>query len=310
MNSLYKVNDSLGKESLAPAEIHNSWARARYALHFLMIAIAICFSAIAMSSCTGKNADKGSFHHEGKTPPIVELCQSIDYADTASLHNDKSMAVHMKKIVKLMMTSDSTATARALDIFFRGLDGDVASIRLASRYANLYLNNPNSPVRDETLYLRYLTSLLNQREIPEGTHAKATEEVRKVLLNRPGTVANDFRFIDREGNQSTLHSLRAPRTMLIFYDPECPHCPDILQRIAADTDVNTATDKGDLKVLAVYTEGKRDLWEKTKQELPGNWTVAYDLTGILDADLYDIPAMPTVYLLDDDKTVLIKDMLW
>lgn len=306
MNSPYKFKDY---KTLVPAETLNSCAPARHALHFLIIAIAICFSAIAMSGCTGKNTDKGSLQ-KGKTPAIVELCQSIDYADTASLHNDKSMAEHMKQIVKLMMTSDSTATARALDIFFRGLDGDAASIRSASQYANLYLNNPNSPVRDETLYLRYLTSLLNQRDIPEGAYAKATEEVRKVLLNRPGTVANDFRFIDREGNKSTLHSLRAPRTMLIFYDPECPHCPDILHKIATDTDVNKDIDKGALKVLAVYTEGKRDLWEKTKHDLPENWAVAYDLTGILDADLYDVPAMPTVYILDNDKTVLVKDMIW
>lgn len=41
--------------------------------------------------------------------------------------------------------------------------------------------------------------------------------------------------------------------------------------------------------------------------MPANWLVGYDLTGILDAETYDLPAMPTPYLLDGDKRVILKD---
>lgn len=241
-------------------------------------------------------------------PPIVELCRSFDYSDTAALHTDQTVAEYMKGIVRLMSQSDSASTSSALDIFFDGLNGDPTAIRLVSHYSWFYLNNPNSPVRNEKLFLRFLTSLLSRTDLPEDVSARAEERMRKAMLNRPGTKAGDFRYIDREGRDGTLHTFCSPQTMLIFYDPECPHCSEILKTIATDSKVNDAIDSGALKILAVYAEGKRDVWDRTKQEMPANWSIAYDLTGILDNDIYDLPAMPIVYLLDSDKLVLVKDM--
>lgn len=266
---------------------------------------------VCLCDCSGKTDDK-KHQDDSKvaTPPIVALCLSIDYSDTAFLHSDKAMADYVKDIVRLMARSDSTDTAKALDIFFGGLGGDSESLRRASRFAHLYLGNPNSPVKNETLYLRFLASMLSRSDLPEDVAAHAEDRRHRALLNRPGTRANDFRFIDRDGHEGSLHSVKAPQTMLIFYDPECPHCPEILERIANDSKVNAAIEAASLKVLAVYTEGKRDMWEKRKGELPVHWTAAYDLSGIVDGEIYDIPAMPTVYLLDTDKCVLVKDMPW
>lgn len=273
-----------------------------------ILAVAV---AVSLCGCSGVKAnDKHHRDAQEADTPIVEFCQALDYTDTASLHSEKTMAGYMTDIVKLMNRSDSAATARALDIFLNGLDGDSLALRLASRHAYLYLGNPNSPVRDETLYLRFLASLLSRNDIPDDIAARAMDSRRRTMLNRRGTKANDFRYIDRDGKEGTLYGIEAPQTMLIFYDPECPHCPEILDRIAADRKVNAAIDAGELKVLAVYTEGKRDMWEKRKGELSERWTVACDLSEIIDGEIYDVPAMPTVYLLDSEKRVLVKDMLW
>lgn len=294
--------------SLFVANRH-SCVRARQCLIILTAVISIGFAAVSMLACSGKKVESESNKNEN-TPAIVSLCKSIDYTDTASLHKSKVMAAHMKDIVKMMMRSDSAATAMGLEIFFNGLDNDKVSLRSASHYAYLYLSNPNSTIRNETLYLRFLSSLLSRKDLPEDITARAQENARRTMINRPGTMANDFRYIDRDGKQGTLHSVDAEQTMLIFYDPECPHCPEILQRIAENPKVNAAINAGSLRILAVYAEGKRDVWEKRKSDLPESWTVAYDLTGVLDADLYDLPAMPIVYLLDSDKRVLVKDMPW
>lgn len=271
--------------------------------------IILFIATVSLSGCSGRKTESGNGENS-HIPPIVSLCRDIDYADTASLHSDEAMRGYVKEIVRLMMTSDSVATAQGLEIFFNGLYDDPAALRHAIHHAYRFLNNPNSPVRNETLYLRFLSSLLSRKDLPDDVTARAEEQVRKIMLNRLGTRANDFRYIDRDGKEGTLHSIAAEQTMLIFYDPECPHCPEILQRIANDRKVNAAIDAGVIRVLAVYAEGKRDVWEKRKSDLPKNWTVAYDLTGILDADLYDLPAMPIVYLLDADKRVLVKDMPW
>lgn len=267
-------------------------------------------SAVILFSCSSQKADKARSMREDTIPSIVSLCESFDYADTAALHKEKTMASHINHIVRHMMKSDSTATSQALEIFFNGLDGDEKSLRSAARHANLFLNSPASPVRNETLYLRFLEALLNARNVPDDVCERAQESMRKTKLNRPGMTAADFRYIDRDGNKGSLHSLKSRETMLVFYDPECPHCPKILERIMADKKTNAAIEAGMLKVLAVYAEGKREIWEENKGALPSNWIVAYDLTGVLEEELYDLPAMPIVYLLDAGKRVLIKDMPW
>lgn len=243
-------------------------------------------------------------------PPIVRLCESLDYTDTAFLHSEEAMKKSMTDIIRLMMRSDSASISLGLDKFFRGIEGDTLALRHATHYAYLYLGNPNSSVRDEALYLYFLSALLHTDHLPEEICSRAKEQERRFSLNRPGTPANDFRYLDRDGKEGSLYAIKSPQTLLVFYDPECPHCPPILNKIATDRKVNAAIKEGTLKVLAVYTEGKRDIWEKTKGGMPEQWTVAYDRTGVLDSDLYDLPAMPIVYLLDADKRVLVKDMAW
>lgn len=267
-----------------------------------------CLFWLTTVSCTGTKESSANSDNTEKNTPFVSLCSNINYSDTAALHKEGVMSDIMTDIVKLMIRSDSTSISEGLNVFFKGLEEDPESLRGAFEYASLYLNNPDSPVRNEKLYIRFLERLLIMKKLPDDVMERGKESMRKTKLNSVGTLANDFTFVDRNGNKSTLHSIDSEQTMLVFYDPECPHCPEILERIANNPKVNAGINEGHLTVVAVYAEGKRDVWDKTKMNLPNKWMVGYDLSDILDNDLYDLPAMPTVYLLDQEKKVLVKDM--
>lgn len=266
--------------------------------------LTLLFAAVG---CAGEKRNNTATETGGDTPPLVLLCRDIDYSDTAALHDDAVMTDRMVEIVKLMPRSDSLVTRRALTLFFSGICHDGRGMAIADSLGDLYLNNPASPVRNGELYIRFLDAMLSVDSIPEAIRLRAEERLRTTLLNRAGTIANDFTFIERAGRSGSLHSLQAPRTLVVFYDPECPHCGDILKQIANASRIKAAIAGGRLTVLAVYAEGKRDVWERTKAAMPRNWLVCYDTAGILDHDLYDLPAMPTLYLLDADKTVILKD---
>lgn len=167
--------------------------------------------------------------------------------------------------------------------------------------------SPASPYRNERRYIRFLDSLLAVDTLPDALRMQAEYRRRIALLNRPGTTAGDFRYIERTGKESRLHELKSPLTLLIFYDPECPHCNDILRAIASSETLNKAVAEKKLTVIAIYAEGKREVWNKTCNDLPENWLVGYDLTKVLDKEIYDLPAMPTPYLLDSEKRVILKD---
>ena len=267
----------------------------------------ICLSVLALTACTHSTQDKTHDNTKKNTPALVSLCNSIDYTDTASLHNEKIMANRMASIVRLLPHTDSIPAKKALATFLNGVKGDSIAIGTATDLADRYLGNPASPARNETLYIMFLRSVLSADSIPETVRFRSSERLRTAMQNRPGTIATDFRFIDRNGKQSSLHDHAARQMLLVFYDPECPHCSDILKAIAEDTKINTAIANGVLTVLAIYTEGKKELWERTCHNMPANWNVGYDLSNILENELYDLPAMPILYLLDSDKRVLLKD---
>lgn len=164
-----------------------------------------------------------------------------------------------------------------------------------------------SPKHKEAVYIEYLQQLLRMPNLNEEDRTRAEYYLKMARKNRIGTVATDFSFTTREGKRMKLSQFKAENLVLVFYDPECPHCGEILDRLYLSPRLQQAMAIGKAKVLAVYTEGNRKLREKTKGDMPMEWTIAMDESRIVDRNLYDISAMPMVYLLDKDKRVIIKD---
>lgn len=185
---------------------------------------------------------------------------------------------------------------------------DSVCLTLVNEFARHYLYNPNSPMRNEEYYSLFLEEFLKITDLPESERIRSSYYLEIANKNRKGSVATDFRFLTAGSSQEqSLSGVEAQWLLLIFYDPECSHCTETLSKIAASDNINRMVADGSMKVLAIYTEGKMDVWKKSLSHMPKNWTVGYDCSGIVDNDLYIIDAMPTLYLLDNSKTVVLKD---
>ena len=63
-----------------------------------------------------------------------------------------------------------------------------------------------------------------------------------------------------------------------------------------------------MQIVAIYPEGDADIWRDYLPKLPQNWINGHDYTlTVLNRELYNLNAMPTLYLLDAEKRVLVKD---
>lgn len=77
-----------------------------------------------------------------------------------------------------------------------------------------------------------------------------------------------------------------------------------------DEDLKNAMSEEKVTVLAVYTEGDVDVWKKSLRDMPEGWIVVHDNTVVKEKALYDLKAMPSIYLLDGHKKVILKDAMY
>ena len=171
-----------------------------------------------------------------------------------------------------------------------------------------YFYDPQSPVRNEDLFQRVAARMAVSDLVPEDRHAHYDFIARMALLNQAGTRAADFRFIDSKGRLRSLYSVEAEHLVLIFGNPDCAACRDLVAAMDGSLPVTERIADGRLKVLDVYIDEEIDEWKAHLADYPKTWINGYDPTHTLRADLiYNVRAIPSIYLLDRDKTVLLKD---
>ena len=73
-------------------------------------------------------------------------------------------------------------------------------------------------------------------------------------------------------------------------------------------DLSAAIASGELKVVDIYIDKDIDAWKEHIPQYPASWINGYDPDFVIRTDLvYDVRAVPSLYLLSADKTVLLKD---
>ena len=73
--------------------------------------------------------------------------------------------------------------------------------------------------------------------------------------------------------------------------------------------ISLRTAGGRLRVLAVCVDVPRETWLRQRALLPADWTAGFDADDVIDGgERYVLRAMPSLYLLDSDKKVLLKDV--
>lgn len=171
-----------------------------------------------------------------------------------------------------------------------------------------YLYDPTSPVRSEELYLPFVSRLAASELVEPAWRMGYQWDARMCALNRPGTPAADFVFIDTRGVRRTLYGIPAERLLLIFGNPDCTACRQLMESMEEEPDIQALIANGSLKVVDIYIDEDVALWKARMAEYPANWINGYDPTFSIRNDLiYNVRALPSLYLLDKDKTVLAKD---
>lgn len=197
---------------------------------------------------------------------LTHFWQHYCFADTTA-QNRRVGEQGFVDFVNLMQYADSVTCAQAARVFADSIGGRLPHFETLMTD---YLGDHLSPVHNDIVYAHLLRALT-----PTAQRLFLLHEVEK---NQVGTAAADFVYTDEEGHARHLYDLRAELTLVVFHDPDCDQCRELMPRIKGSRLMSDPR----IRVLFVVPDDRIER-------------------------LYYLPALPALYLLDSDKCVVMKD---
>lgn len=237
--------------------------------------------------------------------------EKFDFADTALVNNrnvaEQGMVNHLS-----LLTDEAVSEAlvkESVESFCRSMEQQAHARKVFLQQIDEYLHNPDSPYRNDQLYGVYLDCMLQSKMLDEAQKSSLRFKRELIARNNPGSKATPFAYTLPDGKKSGLMQtpVEGDHLLLVFYDPECPSCHQIMEQMRTDTDLARKVKEKQLTVLAVYTEGDETVWRKDLPDMPEEWIIGNDGQEVKDRALYDLRAMPSLYLMDGQKRVILKD---
>ena len=231
-----------------------------------------------------------------------------NFADTNYIHHPDIVEQAWVNYIDLMKLVPYSTAESSLTNMFNDKGKHKKCYLYLMELAEKYLYAPNSPMRNEELYIPVLESILATQILDDMEKTRSKSHLEWVLKNRQGSTATDFTYTLASGVQGTLHALKAPYVLLYINNPGCHACHETLNELENSTLISQMVKDKQLCVLSLYPDEDLTEWKKYLNDFPREWINAYDAGQVLTMKkLYDLKAMPTLYLLGKNKVVLLKD---
>ena len=238
---------------------------------------------------------------------LMHYWDNVDFKDMKLVANDDFMEQGFVNYLSVLPIVDNQTAERSVEAMMKRAEVNGVAYKKLVNIAEKYLFEPNSPMVNDEMYIMFLNQVLKTSVLSKVEKSRFEYQHRVVMKNRVGSVATDFIYMDKDGKTGSLHQLKAEETLLVFYDPECDNCAEIIEKLRYDRRLNSKIMSGKLRVLAVYAGDNRALWEQHLAKMPTNWLVGRAVSKIQPLGLYVLRAMPAIYLLDKDKKVVKKE---
>jgi len=177
-----------------------------------------------------------------------------------------------------------------------------------SDFVSKYYYDPNSPVRNEEIYLSYVSKLAESQYVNPDRKLGYEYETQLCSMNRIGEKAADFKYKTSNDKVGSLYGVKADYTLLIFSDPDCGDCSKTMEQISSVDKISEMISSGKLAIVDIYIDLDVERWKEESSKYPSNWINGYDYNYLIRGDqIYNVRAIPSLYLLDNEKRVLLKD---
>ena len=235
---------------------------------------------------------------------VAHYWDGFDFSDTTLISRPEITEQAFADFLDVLPHVSPDESVKALRRLMASASADRSMLMYFADLAEKYLYDPNSPFRNEEFYIPVLEYIVSSPDLAEVYKIRPRYRLELALKNRPGDVAADFAYTLPDGKGGRLSEVKSEYTVLFFNNPDCADCISTKAFIAGSALFGKLLAAKRLTVVAVYPDGDLSLWKKTTY--PPAWINGSN-PALSGARLYDLKAMPTLYLLDRNKRVILKD---
>lgn len=294
----------------------------------LYVASTILISFLISSCWGGSNKKKSESTKEEKkeiglvipTPPSVlsehdkmeylalHFWDNYDFTDTTYLSHKDMTEQFLVDFLGLINNVSLETGEKALITMLKKSQADSDVFDHYSNFYDSYLGDPSSPMRNEDLYIPYLRFVIESEKIDSLEKIRPKARLELSLKNRVGDKANDIRATLSSGATVSLYGIKSEYTLLYFINPDCSACAATTEDLKNSPNINALIDDKLLTIMLVYPDTDLTAWREHLSDIPSKWINGYDKEQVIrEKETYDLEAIPSLYLLDKDKRVIIKD---
>lgn len=240
---------------------------------------------------------------------VEHYWDNFDFSDTAYIHLPNITEQAMADYIEILPhAKKDTAYSSIKNTLIRSEVDSSMRTYFLDTYKK-YLYDPNSPLQNEEFYIPILNYIIESDKTNEADKERADFRLKMLLKNRIGDKATDFTYTLASGKTGTLYNIKSEYTLVLFYNPDCHACAELIAALKASDIINNGLENKTLSLLSFYPDADLKIWKKHLNDIPNTWINGYDKNQIVqNKKVYDLKAIPTLYLLDANKRIILKDV--
>lgn len=290
-------------------------------LLFLRLVINLKYATIlfgggffCLCNCTaGSGKSNVATDHRKDNMSIDYFWDTYDFTDTVRLNSPEATEnMLVDYLIRLPEQTEEKACESIRELVVKTKANGVVNHWFLQRLEH-HLYESDSPLRNDNYYISVLEEALASGHLSGMMRVRPLHQLKMLQKNRVGVKAANVIFTLPTGKTRSLWGVPAKHTLLLFYNPDCMHCRKYIQELSESPVINTLLQHSEgssprLSLVAVCAEGDIDVWKEYQACFPSTWISGYDAKKVLiEKDVYFLRSLPSVYLLGEDKQVLLKE---
>lgn len=244
---------------------------------------------------------------------IEHFWDTYDFTDTVRLNSPEATEkMLVDYLIRLPEQTEKKACESIKELVMKTKANCVVNHWFLQRLEH-HLYEPDSPLRNDDYYISVLEEALVSGHLNGMMRVRPLHQLKMLQKNRIGTKAANVTFTLPTGKIRSLWGVPAKHTLLLFYNPDCIHCRIYIQELSGSPVINDLLQHSEvglprLALVAVCAEGDMNVWKEYQVHFPSTWISGYDVEKVLIGEEdYFLRSFPSIYLLGEDKQVLLKE---